>query len=366
MVTAASPDSPPPRSLSAATQLVSLGRPPRTPGSGVNAPLELTSTYAADGPVSYARAGNPTWTAFEETLGVLEGGQALVFSSGMAAVAAVVGLVPFGAAVVVPHHAYNGTLALLADLEASGAVTVRRVDVSDTAEVVAAASGAALVWVESPTNPMLEVADIAGIVSGAHRGGALVACDNTFATPLVQQPLALGADLVVHSVTKFLSGHSDLILGAVVTADDDAGGALRERLARHRLWHGSVAGPVETWLALRGLRTLHVRLERATANAAELARRLAAHGGVKRVRYPGFGAIVSIEVPGGAVVAERVAAATSLWCHSTSLGGVESQIERRRRHPAEAPTVPAGLLRLSVGIEDVDDLWADLDQALAG
>jgi cystathionine gamma-synthase len=350
--------------LSAATRLVALGRRERTPGAGINAPLELSSTYSADGPVNYARAGNPTWTAFEETLGSLEGGQALVFSSGMAGVAAVLSLVPHGAVLVVPHHAYSGTLALLAGLEAEGAVRARSVDIGDTVEVAEACNGAALVWIESPTNPMLEVADIAAITAAAHRHGALVACDNTFATPLVQQPLSLGADVVVHSVTKYLSGHSDLILGAVVTADDQAGRALRQRLETHRLWHGAIAGPVETWLALRGMRTLHLRVERATANAGELARRLDGHPGVSRVRYPGFGAIVSIEVPGGADAAEHVAAATDLWAHATSLGGVESQIERRRRHPAEVRTVPESLLRLSVGIEDVDDLWADLDRAL--
>jgi cystathionine gamma-synthase len=353
-----------PASLSPATRLVALGRQERTPGAGVNAPLEMSSTYAADGAVHYARAGNPTWTAFEETLGSLEGGEALVFASGMASVAAVLSLVPHGGTVVVPHHAYNGTLAILAGLEVEGALDVRRVDISDTTEVLAAARGASLVWVESPTNPMLEVADIAAISAGVHEHGALVACDNTFATPLVQQPLGLGADVVVHSVTKYLSGHSDLILGAAVTAADETGRAVRTRLSTHRLWHGAIAGPMETWLALRGMRTLHLRVERATDNAAELARRLEGHPRVDRVRYPGFGAIVSIEVLGGAEAAERVAAATALWAHSTSLGGVESQIERRRRHPAEAPTVPVNLLRLSVGIEDVDDLWKDLDQAL--
>ncbi len=350
--------------LSPASRVVALGRQPRVPGANVNAPLEFTSTYLADGPVNYARGGNPTWSAFEEALGGLEGGDALVFASGMAAVSAALTLVPHGGAVVVPAHAYNGTTALLDQLAATGAAVVRRVDPTDQQQVRDALEGAAMLWVESPTNPMLEVSDVRALAAMARAAGALTVCDNTFATPLVQQPLTDGVDVVLHSVTKYLSGHSDVILGALVTASTDAGRDLANRLATARLLHGGIAGPMETWLALRGLRTLHVRLERATANARELAERLAAHPGVETTRYPGFGAIVAIEVPGGADGAERVAASTQLWTHSTSLGGVESQIERRRRHPAEPATVPEALLRLSVGIEDVDDLWRDLDQAL--
>jgi len=350
--------------LSPATRLVALGRQNRLPGAGVNAPLEFSSTYIADGPVNYARAGNPTWSAFEEALGSLEGGQALVFASGMGAVAAALSLVPHGGTVVVPAHAYNGTTALLERLEVDGAVRVRRLDAADTGSVPDVLEGAAMLWVESPTNPMLEVFDVPALCAAARERGVLSVCDNTFATPLVQQPLALGADLVLHSVTKYLAGHSDVILGALVTPPTEVGRALRERLEQHRLLHGAIAGPMETWLALRGLRTLHLRVERATATADQLASRLGGHPMVERVRYPGFGAIVAIEVAGGAAAAERAAAACRLWTHSTSLGGVESQVERRRRHPAEPATVPEGLLRLSVGIEDVEDLWRDLDQAL--
>lgn len=352
--------------LAPATRIVALGRQERRPGAGVNAPLELSSTYVADGPVNYARGGNPTWSAFEEALGSLEGGEALVFASGMAAVAAALSLADHGAVVVAPRSAYNGTVATLLDGDRDGRFQVRWVDPADTEETVAALDGAQLVWLESPSNPLLEVADLATLAAAAKEHGVLSVCDNTFATPLVQQPLALGVDVVVHSVTKYLSGHSDLILGATVTSADERGRSLQERLYHHRLLGGAIAGPMETWLALRGLRTLHVRLERATANARELATRLSGHSGVNRVRYPGFGAIVSIEVPGGASGAERVAAATRLWTPSTSLGGVESQIERRRRHPAEPLVVPEELLRLSVGIEDVEDLWADLDEALNG
>jgi cystathionine gamma-synthase len=344
--------------------VVALGRQPRLPGAGVNAPLELSSTYIADGPVNYARAGNPTWSAFEEALGALEGGDALVFASGMAAVSAALSLVPHGGTVVVPAHAYNGTTALLDQLASTGACVVRRVDPTDQAAVGAALEGASLLWIESPTNPMLEVSDIRALAAMAREAGALTVCDNTFATPLVQQPLTDGVDVVLHSVTKYLSGHSDVILGALVTPPTDAGRELAARLATARLLGGAIAGPMETWLALRGLRTLHVRLERATANARELASRLEGHPAVGRVRYPGFGAIIAIEVDGGADAAEAVAAGTALWTHATSLGGVESQVERRRRYPAEPATVPDALLRLSVGIEDVEDLWRDLDRAL--
>ena len=353
-----------PDDLAPASLLVSAGRPPRVPGAGVNAPLELTSTYVADGEVNYARAGNPTWTAFEEALGALEGGTALVFASGMAAVAAALSLAPERGVVVAPTHAYNGTGSILGDLADAGRLAVRRVDISDTAAVVAALDGADLLWVESPTNPMLELADVPALVAAAHERGAVVVCDNTFATPLVQQPLADGADVVMHSVTKFLSGHSDVVLGATVTAPTERGRELQERLAHHRLIHGAIAGPVETWLALRGMRTMHLRVERATANAAVLAERLGGHPAVERVRYPGFGAVVSIEVCGGAQAAERVSAAVRLWTHATSLGGVESLVERRRRISTEPLTVPENLLRLSVGVEDVEDLWRDLDRAL--
>jgi cystathionine gamma-synthase len=351
--------------LAPASILVSAGRQPRIPGAGLNAPLELSSTYVADGAVDYARGGNPTWTAFEEALGALEGGFALVFSSGMAAIAAALSVAPQGAVIVAPTHAYSGTGLILESLEKAGRAVLRRVDISDTEAVVVALEGADVLWAESPTNPMLEVADLPRLFEAAHDVGAVVLCDNTFATPLIQQPLSMGADVVVHSVTKYLAGHADVILGATVTADTDRGRALQETLTQHRLIHGAIAGPMETWLALRGMRTMHLRVERSSANAADLAARLQGHPAVQRVRYPGFGSIIAIEVQGGAEGAEAVAARVRLWTHATSLGGVESLIERRRRHPAEPASVPDNLLRLSVGVEDVEDLWRDLDAALA-
>ncbi|MDF8263771.1 trans-sulfuration enzyme family protein [Luteipulveratus flavus] len=352
---------PDPSSLTVATRLVAGGRPERTPGAPVSPPLELSSTYVADGPVGYARTGNATWSAFEETLGSLEGGRGLAFASGMGAIAACLDLTPAGGVVVAPHHAYNGTGGLLDALERDGHLQVRRVDVSRTDDVLAALDGADVLWVESPTNPMLEVADLPSLLGAARERRVLSFCDNTFATPLLQRPLALGADAVVHSATKWLSGHSDLLLGAVVTSDD----ALLDRLVEQRSLRGAIPGPVETWLALRGMRTLHLRMERACASAAELAGRLRAHPAVRVVRYPGMGAVVSIELAGGRAAAEQVERTVQVWTPATSVGGVESLIERRRRHPLEPTTVPEELVRLSVGIEDVEDLWSDLDGALS-
>jgi cystathionine gamma-synthase len=346
--------------LAPASLVVAAGRPPRIPGAPVNPPVELSATYAA--PLTgtgYGRNGNATWTALEEAVGVLEHGDALVFASGMAAVAAAMAFVPAGGTVVAPRNAYNITTALLADYAAEGH-TVRHVEIADTAAVLEALDGADLLWLESPTNPTLEVADLPTLAAAARERGVLSVCDNTFATPLLQQPLDLGVDVVVHSATKYLSGHSDVLLGVAVTQREDLYAALQRR----RLVHGGIAGPMEAWLALRGLRTLHVRFERQCANAVEIARRATGHPAVDRVRYPGFGAMVSIDIRGGAPVADAVAAGCRLWLNATSLGGVESLLERRRKYAAESPTVPEGLLRMSVGIEDVDDLWADLSQAL--
>jgi cystathionine gamma-synthase len=320
----------------------------------------MASTYVAGGKLEYGRYDNPTWQAFETALGALEGGQCLSFASGLAAVATVLDLVGQGNTIVAPRHAYNGVILQLADLEARGRGTAVLVDITNTDAVIGASQDAALVWLESPTNPALEVADLGPIIVGAHEAGARVVVDNTFATPLLQRPLDLGADLVVHSATKYLAGHSDLLLGAVIGHDEEVLAALRQR----RELIGAIPGTLESWLALRGLRTLHLRVERAQANAQELARRLDGHPALSEVRYPGFGAMMAIVVAGGADSADRLTHATTLWVHATSLGGVESTLERRRRWRTEAPTIPEGLVRLSVGIEDVDDLWNDLLAAL--
>jgi cystathionine gamma-synthase len=349
------------RPWSPATTAVTAGRPEHSPDAPLNAPITMASTYVATGELEYGRYGNPTWTAFEEALGALEGGRCLSFASGLSVVATVLDLVGQGATVVAPRHAYNGTVMQLADLESRGRVSARLVDVTDTDAVVKACDDAALVWLESPTNPALEIADIEAIAAAAHDSGAYVVVDNTFATPLRQRPLTMGADLVVHSATKYLSGHADAVLGAVVVTDDQLYDVLKGR----RDLIGAIPGTLEAWLALRGMRTLHLRLDRSESNATELARRLGEHPAVEEVRYPGFGGIVSVVLSGGADAADLLTRSTSLWVHATSLGGVESTFERRRRWKSEPATIPDGLVRLSVGIEDVEDLWDDLAAALA-
>ena len=342
------------------TLAVTAGRPAHQPDSPLNTPITMASTYVAGGDTEYGRYGNPTWAAFEEALGALEGGRCLTFSTGLAAVSTLLDLVGQGSKVVAPRHAYNGSVLQMADLEARGRITAELVDVTDTESVVKACADAALVWVESPTNPALEIADLPAIIAAAHDAGAYVVVDNTFATPLLQQPLDLDADLVLHSATKFIAGHSDVLLGAVVTRDDELYGVLKNR----RDMVGATPGTLEAWLALRGLRTLHVRLERAQASAQELVRRMEGHPAISEVRYPGFGAIVSVVLAEGAIAADLLTRKTSLWVHATSLGGVESTFERRRRWKSEPATIPDGLVRMSVGIEDVDDLWDDLAGAL--
>lgn len=364
-----------PPGRAADTILVAAGRPPRTPDAPLNPPIVLASPYAAGGEHEYGRLGSPVWESFEEVLGALEGGRALAFASGMAATNAVLDTVQDGGVVVAPRHAYNGLLTLLDRAAARGRVKTVLVDVADGAAVREACAGASMLWLESPTNPALEVADIPAACEAAHAHDCTVVVDNTFATPLLQRPLDLGADVVVHSASKYLAGHSDLVLGAVVTRDD----TLHDHVESVRKAAGAIPGPFETWLALRGMRTLHLRLERAQANAATLAERLAAHPAVVRVRYPGlpddpghararaqmdgFGAIVCPELA-DAAAADALCAGVRLWAHATSLGGVESTLERRRRWPGEPETIPEGLVRLSVGVEHVDDLWADLAQAL--
>ncbi|NKX56309.1 trans-sulfuration enzyme family protein [Arthrobacter mobilis] len=372
-----------PENLAPDTVVVSAGRPARTHDAAVNPPVVLSSTFVGRGEVehgdrAYGRYSNPSWDPFEETLAELEGARlpGLVFASGLAAVSAAISLLPAGGVLVMPQHSYQGSLAVAEQLAARGVLTLRTVDIADTEAVKAQLPGADMLWLESPTNPMLEIAELKVLTDAAHAAGALVVADNTFSTPLGQRPLESGADVVLHSVTKYLAGHSDVILGAVVTSDE----ALRKRLIEHRSLHGAIAGPFETWLALRGVRTLALRIERSQATAALLAERLLAHPGIEAVRYPGlpqdpgherakaqmdgFGSIIAIEVKGGEEAAGTVVDAVRLWVPATSLGGVESLIERRRRHVNEPASVPENLLRLSVGIENAEDLWADLAQAL--
>lgn len=370
------------------TAVVGLGRPAREVDASLNPPIVLSSTYVGvDPPVSgermYARVSNPTWEPLEAAISELEGSElpGLSFASGMAAVNAVFSLVPVGGVVAVPTTSYNGTIGLARRLAADGAIELREIEPTDPDATASALRGASLVWLESPTNPLLDVLDLPALISTARESGAVVAIDNTFSTPLRQRPLAAGADIVVHSATKFIAGHSDVLLGLVVVREQ----GLRDRILGHRTLTGGIPGPFESWLALRGLRTLAVRLDRAEENAAELARRLSARSEVARVRYPGlpgdpghriaaaqldgFGAIVGIEFDDradalAAARADRFVRSLRVITPATSLGGVETLAERRRRQSSEPEQVPEGLVRVSVGIEHVEDLWADLERAL--
>jgi cystathionine gamma-synthase len=362
------------------TRLAVLGRGGQEAGQPLNVSIVAASNFraaarGAEGRVYSRGDGTPGWEAFEELIGDLEGGPAVCFSSGMAAIAAVLELLPAGARVVAPRDSYTGLRALLEDgAAAGGRWRVRTVDMTHDVEITAAVGDADLVWLETPSNPLLDVVDIAEVAAAAAKAGALVAVDNTFATPLLQAPLGLGADFVVHSATKFIGGHSDLLLGAVVCRHpvDHA------RLVRRREVAGATPGALECFLALRGARTLVLRLRQAQDSAGELARRLQAHPGIGRVRYPGlpdhphharaarqmrgFGAVLSFEV-GDADTADALCAEVQVIAHATSLGGVESAIERRAKLPGQ-DHVPAGLVRLSVGCEHVEDLWGDLAAAL--
>lgn len=372
-------------SLDPSTAVVALGRPPREVGAALNPSIAMTSTFVGfDAPGTgadrgYARFSNESWEPLEAALAELEGSPlpALAYASGMASVSAALSLVPIGGVALVPTTSYNGTIGLARSLAEQGALELRETDPSDIDATVAAMDGADLIWLESPTNPLLEVIDLPRLLAAAKERGVTSVVDNTFATPLRQRPLAHGADVIVHSATKFIAGHSDVLLGIVVTAD----AAIRERLLGQRTLHGAIPGPFEAWLALRGLRTLALRLDRAEATAGELARRLSAEPDIARVRYPGlandpghalataqlsgYGALVSIELAGGAPQADAFVRALRLITPATSLGGVESLAERRRRHTSEPEQVPDSLVRLSIGIEHVDDLWADIAQALA-
>ena len=333
----------------------------------------------------YSRTANPTRGALEECLAALEGGvRSLAFASGMAAEDCLIRTVAApGDKVLIPHDAYGGTYRLFDKVLQSWDVSYRPVPVSDPVAVRNALRDfpARVVWIETPTNPMLSIADIAALAEIAHAAGALLVVDSTFASPYLQQPLALGADAVVHSTTKYIGGHSDVIGGALVVADAGLG----ERLAFTQNATGSAGGPFDAWLTLRGVRTLGVRMDRHCQNAARVADMLASHPAVSQVIYPGlashpghetaakqmrdFGGIVSMRVRGGEEAAVAVCDRTRLFTLGESLGGVESLIEHpgKMTHASVAGSaleVPADLIRLSVGIESCDDLLEDLRAAL--
>jgi len=329
---------------------------PFLPGPTFAAPYHLAGDPDASR-FNYGRYDNPTWARLESALGELEGGQALVFASGMAAVTAVVvpPLTP-GDVLVAPSDAYPGIRAIARDVLEPRGVEVRLVPTDDAA-VREALPGATLVWMESPSNPGLDVLDVAALAREARVAGAAVAVDNTLAGPLRQRPLELGADFSVTSASKHLSGHSDIVLGVVAVADDDRAAALRS----WRSATGSIPGPFEAWLAHRSLATLALRLERQEASAAAIARRLRDRDDVTDVRWPGVGSVVCFDL-GSQARAQAFLGASDLVAEATSFGGLHSNAERRARWGTDA--VSPGYIRLNVGIEDAADLLADLEHAL--
>jgi cystathionine gamma-synthase len=366
----------PGRALHPETVAVSAGRP-SGPGEPLNTPLITASNFHQDGERAYSRGdGTDTVAALEQAVGELEGGWGVAFASGMAAAAAILDDLPTRAQVVIPENCYQG-VAMTAERGAERfGWSVKRLDPTDTDRWIAAVeAGPDLVWLESPTNPLLEVGDVPAVCGAAEAAGVPCAVDNTFATPLLQRPLDLGATWSVHSVTKFIGGHSDLLGGLVAVADPQR----REALIRRQVLGGAILGGLDAFLALRGLRTLPVRLSRSQASAGDLARRLTTHPSVTRVRYPGLlddpgydrakttlagpGAVLSFETVGDGPALDRALAQLSLVAVATSLGGVESTIERRARLEGQTH-LPPTLVRLSVGCEHVDDLWNDLTRAL--
>ncbi|MFE7326284.1 cystathionine gamma-synthase [Streptomyces sp. NPDC057565] len=353
-------------------------------------PIYQVSTYKQDGVgglrggYEYSRSANPTRTALEENLAAIEGGRrGLAFASGLAAEDCLLRtLLHPGAHVVIPNDAYGGTFRLFAKVVERWGVDYSVADTSDPAAVRAAVNDRTkVIWVETPSNPLLGITDIAAVADVARTAGARLVVDNTFASPYLQQPIALGADVVVHSLTKYMGGHSDVVGGALIAADAEIG----EQLAYHQNAMGAVAGPFDSWLVLRGIKTLPVRMDRHSENAAKVAELLTRHPKVTQVLYPGlpehpgheiaakqmraFGGMVSFRVQGGEEAAVEVCNRTELFTLGESLGGVESLVEHpgRMTHASVAGSaleVPADLVRLSVGIESADDLLADLTQAL--
>jgi cystathionine gamma-synthase len=364
-------------SLHNETKVVAAGRPDKKPDGPLNPPISLNSTFHEGGPIGYGRYGNESWSALEEAISSLEGGQTLIYSSGMAAISSVFSLLPHGAVLTASHHGYQGTTVMLKQMHESGRLTVRFVDLADTEATLAQIPGTQMLYLESPINPGIEIVDLPKLIAAGKAAGCGVAVDNTLASPMVQNPLAMGADIVIHSVTKYLSGHSDLLLGSTSTKDP----ALNARLEQARRYGGAIAGPFEAWLALRGIRTFSLRMKKSQENAMDLANRLVKHPAISRVRYPGlatdpyheraksfmkgFGAVISFEVKASVEQIDLMCNSAKLITNATSLGGVESLWERRRRWKTESETIPENLIRFSVGIENADDLWADIQSAMA-
>ena len=368
-----------------ATLAVHVGNHPDPATGAVAPPIHLSTTFR-HGPAGeriagyeYQREGNPTNDRLREALAALEGGEeALTFASGMAAMATLLDCLPAGARVLFPDDCYTGLRMLFEEFLPERGIQAVVVDMADLDAVRAACSvPLAMLWIETPSNPLMKVADIAALAELGHAAGAVVVVDNTFATPLLQRPLALGADIVMHSTTKYFGGHSDVLGGALVFAKSDA---LAAKVAHRLHVTGAVLAPFSAWLTLRGCRSLGARMPMHCANARKVAEFLATHPAIARVNWPGlathaghavaarqmrdFGAMLSIELRGGREAALAMAGKLRLFTNATSLGGCESLIEHRASVEGANPRSPQNLLRISVGLEDGDDLVADLAQAL--
>jgi cystathionine gamma-synthase len=374
--------------MSFETLAVHAGRRPDAATGAVREPIHLSTTFerGPDGQYPhgyyYARSGNPNRGSLEQAVAALEGGaDAVAYASGSAATLAAFTLAAPGGRIVCSSDCYHGTAKQLREILPRFGVQADFVDTTDLAAVErAVAPGAALLWVETPSNPLLRVSDLAALATLAHDRGALLGCDNTFASPVLQRPFALGADLVMHSTTKFLGGHSDVLGGVIVVRE---AGPMLGRLREFQGAGGGVPSPFDCWLLLRSLPTLPLRVRAQSANALAVARFLAADRRIEHVHYPGleghpghalaarqmhggFGAVLSVQVPGAADEALAVAARVRLFTRATSLGGVESLIEHRASMEGPLTQTPPNLLRLSVGLENAADLVADLDRALDG
>ncbi len=374
------------------TRAIHAGQAPDPTTGAVIPPIYQTSTYAQDGigklrgGYEYSRSANPSRTALQDNLAAIEGGKyAFSFASGLAAEDTLIrSLLRPGHRIVMSNDVYGGTHRLFNKVHAQWGIEVVPVDMSDLTafEAALAAASTQLVWIETPTNPLMTVIDIAAATKLAHAHGAVAVVDNTFASPYLQQPLAHGADFVVHSTTKYLGGHSDVVGGAIVTSDDEAA----EKIGFLQNSAGAVSGPFDAWLTVRGIKTLGVRMERHSSNAAAIAEYLANHDAIERVYYPGlsdhpgheiaarqmraFGGMLSVALKGGAAAALKLAEGTELFTLAESLGGVESLIgyPTEMTHASVKGTpleVPDNIIRLSVGIEDVEDLLEDIERALS-
>lgn len=368
------------------TLLVHAAAKPQPETGAVADSIHLSTTFvhAPDGQrgpagLEYQREAHPNGVALEQAMAAIEGGSAaLAFASGMAAIAALMQSLPAKGEVLLGTDVYQGTRTLAREFLQLNGWRLREVDYSNTVEFIAAINAdTRLVWLETPSNPRLCVADIVAVAAACKKHNTLLVADNTFATPVLQQPLALGADVVMHSTTKYFGGHSDVLGGALVFAQKDS---VFERIEHFRHIHGAVLAPFNAWLTLRGLRTLAVRVERQAENAMRVAQYLATRKEIVKVNYPGlashpnheiakrqmraFGGMLSFELHGGRKAALAVAGILQLFINATSLGGVESLVEHRASTEGAHPVSPQNLLRLSVGLEDADDLIADLSQAL--